>query len=674
MPFSLLYRIFRIQWLLRYCTGVLLLFVCPAIIQAQFNTNRVPGAPVTLDNAPQLDSTSRTNTSDWQEEKANIYFKKHNSLKKFYPDTSIHTFHRRAFGQQWTVHTGNAGSPVQHLLFTPGYRTGPVSGYRLFDAYRFHPDSLDYYHTTRPYSVVSYHLGSKAEQMAAFLHTQNINPGWNIAVQYRKITAPGYYKVQRTNHDIAALTSNYTSKNLHYQLYGGITYSKFQHDENGGILADSLLTDGNFSDRKTIPTLFQDDAYSIRRSAVTNMQRNFSVSLWHHYTIGKKDTLYNEDSTRYHYTLIPRFRVTHHLRISSEKYQYKDLRPDSLRYTGFFEQQFTPGDSVFTEQKWFSTDNSFSLNGFIGRQEQQLAFSAGIGIRTDKFTTGYAIGETSISSLSNYLIGNIRKEAMQEKQWDYDADALFFFTGPAAGNFKLQVQIGKDINKTLGSLSIGLQQELNNAPYNHSTYANRYLQWSRSFSKESITRIYGTVRNKQYGLEATAGNYIISNYFFLNGPYLPDQFSGAFSITQVSLRKIFRFGKWVADNEFAWQQQTGDAPVNIPAIMGRHQLSIETHIFRQKLKIATGIDIRYHSAYHSAGYSPILHRYFYQRNYEAANIPEAGVFFNFMVKRMRVYVMGDQLQQFFTRNIIHAPGYPYQNAMLRFGFSWIMIN
>ena len=134
----------------------------------------VTGAPMTLNNAPQRDSSNKTNTADWQDEKARIYFQTLNSSKKRYPDTLLHYFHRRPFSLPWYINTGNFGSPSNSLLFTPDFRTGPTLGYHSFDVYRFQVDSLHYYNTTRPYSEFAYQLGSKAEQQVSILHTQNI--------------------------------------------------------------------------------------------------------------------------------------------------------------------------------------------------------------------------------------------------------------------------------------------------------------------------------------------------------------------------------------------------------------------------------------------------------------------------------------------------------------------
>src|SRR5690606_35402647 len=106
-------------------------------------------------------------------------------------------------------------------------------------------------------------------------------------------------------------TTNYESKDQHYQLFGAFVYNKLQQDENGGIVNDSFLTADAFDDRRTIPVRFQNDDVSTRRSLVTNMQRDFSFLIVHGYTLGRTDTLYNEDSTQYTFKLTPRFRVSH---------------------------------------------------------------------------------------------------------------------------------------------------------------------------------------------------------------------------------------------------------------------------------------------------------------------------------------------------------------------------
>jgi hypothetical protein len=579
------------------------------------------------------------------------------------------------FLQAWNRDLGNVGSPMMNWFFEPEERTGMTLGYHVFDVYRFRPDSLNFYNTTRPYSVFSYQLGSKAEQTAGFLHTQNINPAWNFAAEYRKISSAGYYHIQRNNHDLCNLTTNYFSPNQQYRLQAALVYNKLQHDENGGIVADSFLSDPSFADRGTIPVLFQNDNYNLKRSAVTNVFRDVSLLLVHSYTWGKRDTLYSEDSSQITPKLTPRFSLQHRMQIGDERYQYKDLRPDSLRYDALFHTHFNSGDSVMMVQRQFYFDNSFSLNGFAGSLQKQVQFSAGFGVRIDKFKTDFAVGANTKDYISNYLVGEIKKEALQKNAWSYDANGKLFLTGEAAGNLKLQANIGKELPNELGTVNINFQQAINNAPYNFLVYKNAFAELSHPFdNKESVTRISATVSNERLHAGIGVRNNLLSNYFYLNALQQFDQYAPTINLTQLWGRKVFYFGKWVLDNEIIFQQKANEAPINIPSLAGRHQLSLEKTVIGTAMKIATGIDLRWHSSYAPAAYSPFFNRFYYQDSYIVSNAPETSVFFNFMVKNFRAYLMIDQLQHLSTPTVIASPSYPIQPTMIRFGFSWVMIN
>ncbi len=669
--------------LLRFRFICLLLLSCLPAINAAAQAV-LPGAPVNLNNAPQRDTTNRTASANWHDEKVQIYFRKADDATDHYPDTSIHTFHRRLFSQPWNRDLGNLGSPSRSLFFTPDNenRTGPSLGYHAFDVYRFNADSLLYYNTTRPYSSFSYQLGSKLEQMLQVLYTQNIKPNWNFAVQYRKINSQGYYKIQRTNQDHGSLSTDYKSPNLHYQLKTAVVYNLVQQDENGGITADSFLMDDRYSDRKTIPVDFDNNAYSARRSSVTNRMRDLNILLQHGYTWGRKDTLYNADSTQYHFELTPRFRISHRMDIGSQKYTFKHVKADSLTWDSFFPHTFATNDSVFSQQQWTWVDNRFMLNGFLGKRESPILFNAGIGNRIDDFRTYYLSGDDRTNILSNYLVGELRKDALKPGQWSYNAAAQFFFSGQAAGNFLLHASVGKDLGSRWGLLSAGFKQSLSDAPYNYTRYQNQFFLETHSLNNESTTQLYAMVQSERLGLSGGVRNYVIGNYIYLadslnqvsNGHLQVRQSSSAFNLTQAWLRKTFRFGNVVLDNELAFQQIAGDAPIEVPLLMGRHQLSYETYLFAKALKIAAGIDVRYHTAYKPLGYAPFYNRFYYQDTYTSGADPEASVFFNFKVKRFRAYIMGDQMQRLFKVHNIPVPGYPAQDVMVRFGFDWTLVN
>ncbi|MFI5196016.1 MAG: putative porin [Chitinophagales bacterium] len=678
---------------------LLCLLLCGRIVFAQ---------PNTLTNAPKKD-TSKTNTGKWKDENARISYEKLNSARRYVPDTGLHTFQRNPFTQPWYRDMGNLGSPVNNLLFTPEDHIGPGLGYHIFDVYRFDVDSLNFYSTNRPYSVFSYQLGSKLEQYASILHTQNIKPNWNFAVQYRKINSPGYYKIQRNNHDNASLSTNFKSLDKHYVLYAAMAYNKEQHDENGGIINDSELINPSYNDRKTVDAAYQNSQYSISRSSVFNVQRDFTLLLQHSYTWGNTDTTYNADSTQYSYHLKPLFSITHKMEISTEKHTYKDLTPDSLRYITLFNQSFTnngsgyytPGeDSVFVQQKWFWVDNKLLLNGFIGKEGKQLTFSAGIGNRYDQFISqpvGNIIHDTvhigldRSSMVSNYLAGEIKKEALTPNAWEYGANTKFFFTGQDAGNFLLNAMIGKQLKNNIGSFLAGFQEQVGSAPYSYTNYENQYTKLFTGFNNESTTALYATIESPRLRLSGGIRDYVINNYIYINDSETPAQYTIPFTILQVWGRKVFKAGNFYLDNELVYQQLPVNAPVNVPALMGRHQFSYESNLFKRALKLVTGIEVRYNTSYYPAGYDALLNKFFYQHSQYISNAPEMAVFLNFRVKKFRAFVMGDNLQQLFAHNTILYTGTPVVNfnnnigynifpvyaapdIMIRFGFSWVMVN
>lgn len=663
-------------------------------------------------NPKSLKDTSKSNTNKWRDEDPKITFERLVSKRIYSPDSEIHIFHRAPFTQPWSRDLGNLGSPSNNLLFTPDNRVGPSLGYHIFDAIRLNVDSMKFYNTVRPYSLFSYQLGSKLEQTVRIMHTQNVKPNWNFCFDYRKTNSPGFYKIQRTNHDNLNVSSNYKSLDKHYSLYAGLVYNKQQNDESGGLAIASELDDAHYGDRKTLDAVFQSN-YSATRSSVTNVQRDFTLLLQHSYVWGNTDTVYSSDSTSFTYSLKPKFSITHKMELSTEKHTYKDLTPDSIRYVSLFHRYFVNNgsgyysqgsDSVYTVQKWFWIDNKVVLNGFIGKGEKQLTFSAGLGNRYDRFISDpslnqvkdslpalvYKVGYDESSYISNYITGEIKKEALKPGQWEYKANTQFFVTGQEAGKFSFNALIGRELKKHPGSFVAGFSQQLNSTPYSYSNYQNAYTKLTYNLNTENINTLFGKVELSNLKLSGGITNYLINNYIYISEKGTPAQYDIPFNLIQVWGRKVFKLGNFYLDNELVFQQAPDNAPVNVPTLMGRHQFSIERPMFKRRLKIAAGIEVRYNTQYYPAGYNPLLNKFFYQHSSSIGNVPEAAVFANFKIKRFRAFVIFDNIQQLFAGNAIiytsnpvinfnntgynYTPVYAASDAVIRFGFSWPLVN
>ncbi len=661
------------------CIAYLILsFICLSKVQGQTNLMAQPqgGLNQGLNNGFSDSTGLDSMRSDWVDEQAEIYAQHLHSDLKIYPDTSIATFHRYQSHQPWWgTHLGNYGTAAQNAFFTPNQKIGLQLGYDAYDLYKFTLDSLKYYNTTKPYSAFSFLSGSQNQQHVEILHTQNISPSWNFSTKLRNMSSEGFYAQQKANVFSANVSSNYSSANDRYKVHFGIIYNKFKQDENGGIVSDSFLNLQNFQDRRRIPVNLPLSSQSRgNTSAVKNTNNDFDFFIMNDYSWGKADTTYNEDSTSATYSFIPRFSLQHELRIHSEKHEYYDNNPDSLRYDFIAPLTLNRTDSIVGVQSLFYVDNRFSLNGYLGKLSNSLLhLKAGLGNRIDQFSESYLNGKSSMNSIGNYVFGNLKKEALEPRQWAYEAEAQFYFSGKALGNFHFKAALGKDLGKW-GQLAAGLSQSLSNAPLSYESLKTNFYTVENSLNKMSVSSFWGKIYIPEIELEVGINNHLINNYLYFDETGFTNQYSNPISILQVYGRKKLQLRIFSLDNEVVWQQPTLDAPVNLPAFMIREQFKVESYIFKNALQVAVGIEARYLSAYYSDGYNPYFNQYFLQNDYKRSNFPELSAFFNFKIKSFRAFVLGNQLQQLFSTNAIYAKGYPYPNSLFQFGFTWVLIN
>ncbi len=634
----------------------------------------LPGQPIGLNNAPQRDTSRHKMSSDWDDTRPVIRAGKAFEVQTPFEDTGIQNLHRPTLYGLSYRDLGNLGSAAQWIRWQPALATAaPSFGYPVFDAYRFGGDDLLYFNTTRPYSVFSYRLGSKLEQSAEILHTQNIRPQWNFAARYRKLTSPGFYRGQRTNHDNASLSSHYQSQNLRYEVFGNIVFNNFQQDENGGIVSENMLTESAYTDRATVPTRISSANYSTRRSPVFNTLRDGGLALRHAYTFGPIDTLYNEDSTRIDLRLQPRFRLQHELALGSARHIYTDLRPDSARYASIFPKAFQTNDSVYSLQRHEWTDNRLLLQTFVGKAP--LLLSAGAGIRTDKFTTQTPLSKSGETFFNTYLSGTLTNENTDSlRKWRFRAQGIFFVAGPAVGNLDAWGSIGRTLGRDL-LLQLDFRQQIGDAPYAFRHYENAFFRRDLSFAKETFTRIGGSIALPQQRLHVSFHSLLAGNYLYHDSSGRALQHSGVFQVLQAGLQKQFRFRHWVWDNEILLQQRNGDAPLNLPLYTGRHSIAYERSLFRDAIATYTGVEVRYNTPWQADGYSPLLNRFYHQSDETISNPPELTAFFNFRVKRFRIGFSADQLQQLVIRkNVQRYLHYPAQSATFRLNVSWGLVN
>lgn len=610
-------------------------------------------------------SKKQNNTDD----RILIYYYLPQDTFRQYIDTQILFLHRSKIQNTWMSDLGNTGTASQSLLYThiatPSMQLGLPAVRHLL----YHTDSIKNYNTTRPYTDVHYSMGGKSEQIIYFLHTQNILPHWNVSTQYRKISSPGFYKMQKSNHDNASFNTNYFSQNLRYRFTGTIAYNKLQQDENGGAKNPASLEQNFQGDRRLIPVLFT--ARSGNNSSVSNYYRNINYSLTQQYFFGKKDSLISKDSTYKQYVFKPIFSIKQQLYGNLDYYRYKDIYPDTSYYHLLFQNSaFKTRDSLFSKVFYNKTGNRFSMQGDISIAKKIFMAEAGWGIEYEKVK--YI--SKSNDYINNYIFATVQKPVMSSNDWQLFAHTQFYFTGNALGNFIIDFRSKKLLDKLKADIEIHFIQSLQNAPYLYSYTENNYFSNKTQTSKQSYTNAGLNYNNKRSNTKIAFQYHMLGNYIYRDTTWQTIQYNGVIPILQTSLEQKIKVKNFSLNVQAAIQSIPNVSPIKLPLWIQRTILAYENAIFNKKLMTATGIECRYNTPYQAPDYNPYYYGFVVQYNNKIANIPEFTYFFNIKIKRFRASLALDQIQQLFYRNQIQYKGYAAQSFNARLGLHWAFVN
>jgi hypothetical protein len=587
-------------------------------------------------------------------------------------DSSIKYLNRHPFASVWDTDLGNLAGPSQALFVQPDMDISNRLGLRANQASLYRPETIRYYNTTRPYTDLFYRFGSKQEQVIELTHTQNINPRLNAAITYRKEGSPGSYKLQRSNNDHLSVSSNYHSSNQRYRLMATVVYNKVQHDENGGIVSEDFLDDPAYNNRRLIPVTLDANLGETNRSTMTNYYRDLSVQLQHQYFIGKTSNTYNSDSTEIKTVFKPVFGIRHKLYTNATLYRFKDLTPDSVFYATIGLFSFGLTDSVYGRYQYNRIGNRFSIAGNLRIKDKVLEAESGYGIEVDQVNNE----NFQQTYLNNFLFASIRKQKQADKQeWLYDASLQFYLSGNLIGNTALHLTAGRQFGKKTGTLQGGLSQLIQTLPWiSNSWQTNTYNLQAVSDKRQTITKLFGQYTLDAYRTRIAANYYVFGNYSYRDTTLRLQQYQSLLTLTQLDASNKIRIRSFWIENQIILQFAPDSGPLHVPKFAGISRIAYEKPLFGQKLRMTTGVEARYHSAFLTDQYSPLVYGFVTQYNRRIANFPRLSAFFNFRIKTFRASISIDEIQQSFYRNNINYTSYPGQNMMFRFGFHWMFVN
>jgi hypothetical protein len=580
------------------------------------------------------------------------------------------------------LHIGNFGAASRPIIFEPNLKPGWDAGFQAYNIYRFKVEDTKFYQTTRPFTELGYMLGSQSEQMVNIVHTQNIKPNFNMAFQYRFINSPGEFRSQNTSHNSYRINGVYQSNNKRYTAYGVVLANKLRSSEHGGIINDSSLVKEGFNARFDIPTRLGSEVSPGRNFFNTtintgNLYDETVFLLRQQYDLGQKDSIIVNDSTTVK-LFYPRIRLQHTFTFSKNRFSFQDLAlyaEKKVQYQQYFNFPIL-SDTVLYKDLWRDFTNDFSIISFPVKNNPNQFLKVGAAIQNIQ-------GEYDSlkENFYNIIINGEYRNRTRNQKWDLEAAGRFYTAGFNAGDYSASLLLRRFISKKLGALEVAFQNVNRTPSFLYSGNTSFPVKAVANLKKENTTKLSGRLNNADLNL-SIAGDYnLVSNYTFFDNFFASKQEGTLFNLLHLSAEKKFKLrGRWNLYSEIHFQQTSANAPVNVPFIYTQNRLAFEANLYKN-LFLSTGVELKYHTPYKAANYSPFVGQFFLQDTLTISNRPEIAAFFNFRIKSFKAFVRAENLNTVdfsnsfkFTRNNFAAPHYPTNGFWFRLGIWWTFVN
>jgi hypothetical protein len=641
-------------------------------------------------NRGKTDSLQKRNKN---EDSITISYRFFQDVKRNSLDSSIIDYVRYPVQPQW-ISLGNNGAAAKPILFDPIFKAGFDEGKHSWDAYKWDIKNVKFYRTTRPYTELGYVLGSKAEQVIHLTYTQNIKRDWNMAFEYRLITAPGYLRSQKNNHNNLAITSYYQGKRKRYANWVILLNNSLKANDYGGIKDKRQLSDPNRDDRSLVETNLNNNIFSARNPFDSKLEsghwnREKLYQFIQSYDIGKKDSVPVNDST-VQYLFYPKLRFEHSITYSKEFFLYKGLLIDSAFYKLHYgtDTLFTKTPGGFElKDDWNKLVNDFSIYQFPDTKNTQQFIKAGISYENMKGNFYQNPFRSKSRQINNLFLHGEYKNRTRNQKWDIDANGAFYLSGYHAGDYEMQALLILKGKGKPGNLKLQFQH-VNRTPsfifYNQSSFNRGTVP---GLKKENHTQLTAQLYNEKKQQNLCIQLLVANNTTTWQG-YTSYRQESLFNMLKLSFERafpVYRHLVWRTEAQFQ-QVIIGNPNINFPVLYTRNKIAYEGNFGRKNLRIATGLELRYLTPYHLDAFSSLNGQFIYQDSISSKrNLPDINLYLNFNITSFNAFVRIENLNTAkirtgnaaglkFVNNNYAALDYPNPGMLIKLGIYWRFIN
>ncbi len=551
----------------------------------------------------------------------------------------------------------NVGQPYNNLA----YEFDNINLKPLFVAQSHHfgyreIEDMEYYNLPTPLTELYFKTAFKQGQQLDAFFSLNTSEQFNFSIAYKGVRSLGAYQHALTSTGDFRFTANYRTKNNRYHILAHVLALDLINEENGGLTDESVLLfqndNSDFRDRGRLEVNFQNAENELKGFRVYGKQE-FEL-------ITKKDST---DQNR----LI----IGNVISFEDKSYVYEQDSPfdsygESYKTSGLYKKS-TLED--FNVQGYSRFENNYigSLSAFIGYTDYNFGYNTVIIFDEGRIT--------------NRLKGNLVQAGAAYKKsyrgFELFGEGAINISGDYDGNF-LKARASyliKNTHKVSAEIKTHSAAPNFNFLLNQSDYIN--YNWQNNYDNIKTQQLKVNFEsNKIANLSLSYTGIDKYTYFTIrenDSTPTPKQYGDRVDYVKVKLQKEFKYKKFGLENTLLYQNAlSGEEVLKLPSFITRNTLYFEDHWFKKALFMQTGLTFKYYSNYMMNGYDPVLAEFYVQDDLELGGYPQFDIFFNARVQQIRIYFKYENFNALFsnTNDYFSAPGYPYRDAVIRFGIVW----
>ena len=571
------------------------------------------------------------------------------------------------------VNMGHAFNKLGYNFFEENLipQMGQNSKHTLY----FKTEDMKYYNVPTPFTELFFRTTMEQGQLSDALITLNINPNFNFAIAYRGMRSQGKYVNQRSNNEAFRYTFNYNSKNHKYNFKGHYVSQNIGNHENGGVTEQSLsqfeLGDPEFKERSVL---------NVRLKKAYNELKGKRSFFTQNYFVKGNNNLMGENSLS----------IFHEFLNETKFYIYEDIQRSD--YFGPY-----GSEEVKDQVNWAVIQNSIGVNyknSKLGKINGALEY-----YKTDYFFKNFLeVSTTSINLIAYkqlFLSGNY---LFNWKGFNFDTS----FKKTISGDYRSDLLeiLAKIIFKQKNYFEIGIKK-INKAPdLNFILYKSAYKNYNwynDNFKNEDFTLLTSTLFINKVGKIKISLQKIKNFIYYSQNFNIPldqededeeevflypqqlltfvNQSDEIINYLKVRYNSNFKFRKFDLTNTIQYQKSNsgnGESLIlNVPEWNLRTSLSYSSFVFKKAMFLQFGVTGQYFTKYFMNKYNPLLGSFLVQNKFEIGDFPRLDFFINGKIKKARLFLKYEHFNSSFTGyDFFSSEGYPYRDAMIRFGIVW----